>query len=104
MTSLVRVKRILLLVILVIGGYLRFSGLDWDKGQRLNPDERYISLVLTNLKPPTSWKEYIDPAASSFDSVNLFIGLARNGWIRPDLFTQEKTLNDYSEIFLQAKN
>ena len=44
---------------------MRFTGLDWDEGYHLQPDERYISLVLSVLLPPESWRENIDPNISS---------------------------------------
>ncbi len=51
-------------LILVAGGILRFSGLNWDGGYHLQPDERYISMALSALKPPRSWGEYLDPNRS----------------------------------------
>jgi hypothetical protein len=54
-----------LVVIILLGAWLRIQGLNWDQGYHLQPDERYISLVLTALGPPESWREYIDPNLSS---------------------------------------
>ena len=33
---------------------MRFTGLNWDEGQHLHPDERYISLVLTAVSLPSA--------------------------------------------------
>ncbi|HQE19891.1 MAG TPA: hypothetical protein PK607_15440, partial [Aggregatilineales bacterium] len=32
----------LLLVVLAVGAALRFTGLDWDEGVLLHPDERFL--------------------------------------------------------------
>jgi uncharacterized membrane protein len=56
---------VLLLAILLLGAWFRFQGLDWDQGHHLQPDERYISMVLAQLSPPTSLGEYLDPSRSS---------------------------------------
>ncbi len=63
-----RINILALIIILFLGGWFRFQGLDWDQGYHLQPDERYISLVLTTLRPPGSWREYIDPNSSSLSS------------------------------------
>src|SRR5687768_977102 len=52
----------LLGAILLLGGVLRFTGLDWDQGQHLHPDERFLTMVATALKLPEG-----DPVAGYFD-------------------------------------
>ena len=46
-----------LLFILLLGGYFRFSGIDWDGTQHLHPDERFLtdttSLLQTTFNPLT---------------------------------------------------
>ena len=49
---------------------LRLIGLDWDAGQHLHPDERFLSIVLTQLRPAASLVEYFDPAASPLNPFN----------------------------------
>jgi YYY domain-containing protein len=48
---------ILPFVILVLGGGFRFYNLNWDSGNQLHPDERWIYTVLSgaNGNPPISW-------------------------------------------------
>jgi YYY domain-containing protein len=41
---------IILALILLVGAYFRFAGLNWDKGQHQHPDERYISMVVGQIK------------------------------------------------------
>ncbi|MBI2309731.1 glycosyltransferase family 39 protein [Candidatus Collierbacteria bacterium] len=54
-----------LVVIVLLGGWLRLQGLNWDQGYHLQPDERYISMVLSSLSPPKNLTEYLDPNKSS---------------------------------------
>jgi dolichyl-phosphate-mannose-protein mannosyltransferase len=49
-----------LLGILVFGGWLRLSNSNWDSGQHLHPDERYITQVATSIKWPDSVGQYLD--------------------------------------------
>ena len=56
-SGVVRAK-LLLILIIVFGALLRLSNLNWDEGQHLHPDERYISLVLTAVRLPSSVQEY----------------------------------------------
>ena len=48
----------MLILIIIFGAMLRLSNLNWDEGQHLHPDERYISLVLTAVRLPSSVQEY----------------------------------------------
>jgi hypothetical protein len=50
--------KIALFFIIIFGALLRFSNLNWDEGQHLHPDERYISLVLMDVRLPSSVSEY----------------------------------------------
>ncbi len=40
-----------LVLILVAGAYLRTAGLDWDEGQHLHPDERFLTMVESGISP-----------------------------------------------------
>src|SRR5690242_17371848 len=60
-----RVINIALIVVLVIAAWFRFNGLNWDEGHHLHPDERFLSTVTNDLKWPTDFSSYFDPATSS---------------------------------------
>lgn len=62
--------RVLLLAILVAGAYLRWTGIAWDQGHHLHPDERYISMVEENLEFPKSVGQYFDSATSPLNPYN----------------------------------
>jgi len=50
----------ILLLILFIGAYFRFTGLNWDEGQHQHPDERYISMVMGQIENVSGIGEYFD--------------------------------------------
>ena len=53
-----------LVAILVLALVLRLMGLDWDSGKHLHPDERFLTIVETSIRWPSSVAEYFDPARS----------------------------------------
>ena len=55
---------ILLVLILLFGAYFRFTGLNWDDGQHQHPDERYISMVIGQIKAVGGVAQYFDTANS----------------------------------------
>lgn len=61
---------IALFVVLILGAYLRYSGLNWDNGAHLHPDERYITLTGINIERPASFEEYLDPQTSRLAPAN----------------------------------
>ena len=61
---------ILLSLILVLAFFFRIIGLNWDQGQHLHPDERFLTMVLADIKLPPSLKNYLDPNASSLNPYN----------------------------------
>ena len=59
-----------LILTLVAGAYLRFSGVNWDEDQHMHPDERFLSLVQVAISPVGGLAEYFDTAASSLNPSN----------------------------------
>lgn len=60
-----------LTAILMVGAYLRFSGLNWDDFSHLHPDERFLTQVLTALRPSEGLKNYFDTAQSALNPANV---------------------------------
>ncbi len=56
--------------ILVVAAWLRLQGLDWDEGQHLHPDERFLTMVGAAIKPPHSLAEYFDTGRSPLNPGN----------------------------------
>jgi len=61
---------LLLIVILILSGYFRFIGLDWDQSQHLNPDERFMTMVVSALDPTDSLADYFNTATSTLNPNN----------------------------------
>ncbi len=60
--------------ILLIAAGLRLYGVDWDAGQHLHPDERFIVMVDTGIQWPHSLGEYFDSARSPLNPYNRGFG------------------------------
>lgn len=61
---------LVLLVILALAAGLRFVGLNWDEYTHLHPDERFLTLVESNIQPPESLAEYFDTENSPLNPHN----------------------------------
>lgn len=61
----------LLVFLLIIGFSLRFVGTEWDEGQYLHPDERFLMFVESSIQPVQSLAEYFDTANSTLNPHNL---------------------------------
>ncbi|MCA9974002.1 MAG: glycosyltransferase family 39 protein [Anaerolineales bacterium] len=59
-----RVQAVILMGILLVGAWLRFTGLDWDAYNHHHPDERYITWVATTIEWPADWQTALDPRQS----------------------------------------
>jgi YYY domain-containing protein len=57
----------LLAVILIIGAYFRFTGVDWDSGRQLHPDERFIANVAGAIRPVANLFDYFDTEHSTLN-------------------------------------
>ncbi len=60
-----------LALILVLAGLLRLTHGDWDDGQNLHPDERFLTMVATNIGWPDSIAEYLDSQTSPLNPYNV---------------------------------
>jgi YYY domain-containing protein len=65
---------LLLIVILVAGASVRLVGLNWDEGQHLHPDERFLTMVESAITPVGSLSEYFDTANSTLNPHNKDFG------------------------------
>jgi len=63
-----------LAAILLLAAVLRLTGVNWDAGQHLHPDERHITNTETAIQLPSSLGEYFDTAHSPFNPYNKGIG------------------------------
>ena len=61
---------IALVTILLVAGALRFVGLNWDSQTHLHPDERFLTMVETGIRIPSSIGEYFDTDRSPLNPHN----------------------------------
>lgn len=74
---------LLLLGVLLVGAYFRFLNVDWDEGEHLHPDERYMTMVTGTIRSPLSagssqnapagcisWGGYFDSYCSPLNPYN----------------------------------
>ena len=61
----------LLVLLLIVGFTLRFTGIDWDEGEYLHPDERFLMFVESSIQPVQSVAEYFDTATSTLNPHNM---------------------------------
>ena len=61
----------MIILILALGAYFRFTGLKWDEDFHLHPDERFLTMVETSITPVASIPEYFDTSASSLNPHNI---------------------------------
>lgn len=64
----------LLFSILTLAAALRFVGVDWDQGQHLHPDERFLTMVGNAMRIPDSFNQYMDPKVSPMNPANINFG------------------------------
>jgi YYY domain-containing protein len=62
---------LLLLLILLLGAYFRFTGLNWDGNFHLHPDERFLTIVTTQLQPVDSLAAYLRTSESTLNPYNM---------------------------------
>src|SRR5258708_29122766 len=70
MIKLLDHSKILLLVIVLLGAFLRFYDIDFDQNQHLHPDERFLTMVGGNMKMPRSFATYLSPELSLMNPAN----------------------------------
>lgn len=60
----------LLIMILVVAGYLRFTGLNWDEGQWIHPDEGHMRIITSVIRMPDNPSLYFDTHSSPLNCRN----------------------------------
>ncbi len=60
----------LLILILLAGAVMRFTGINWDDYTHLHPDERFLTMVTSALEPVKSMGDYFNTAQSSLNPYN----------------------------------
>lgn len=63
-------KKVVIIFILIIAFFFRIYGLNWDESHHLHPDERFLTMVVSAVKLPSSIKNYFDPNLSTLNPYN----------------------------------
>ena len=66
---------ILLAIILILAASFRYYHVNWDEGQHIHPDERFLTMVENSLSWPKSLKIYFDSTKSPLNPYNHNFGL-----------------------------
>ncbi len=65
------ISALLILLALLLGAYFRFTGLNWDQGTHLHPDERFLTSVATQIQPVSDLFTYLRTSESSLNPYNV---------------------------------
>lgn len=82
--------------IAIFGFVLRVENVNWDEGQHLHPDERFLMIVTSDMRSPGSIGEYFNSETSEFNPYNkrdsfvygtfpLFVNKAVAEWLDRDV-------------------
>lgn len=63
-------ERILFLIIFVLAAFFRLYGTNWDQGQHLHPDERFLTMVTQTIEWPKTISQYFDAPSSPLNPHN----------------------------------
>ncbi len=61
---------LVLVLILLVGGYFRFTGLNWDQNHHQHPDERFISMTADQIRGVSGIEAYFDTQSSTLNPLN----------------------------------
>ncbi len=61
---------LLMLIILALGGWLRFSGIAWDSDSHLHPDERFLTMVGSSISSVDNPLDYFRTSVSTLNPYN----------------------------------
>lgn len=65
------ITKLPILLILIFALCIRLYGLNWDQGQHLHPDERFLTMVAVAQEFPQSVREYFNPTTSKLNPTNI---------------------------------
>ena len=61
---------VILIGVLLMAAYFRFTGLNWDDVFHLHPDERFLTMVETSISPVNNLWDYFNTATSTLNPNN----------------------------------
>ncbi|MEI8067376.1 MAG: glycosyltransferase family 39 protein [Candidatus Shapirobacteria bacterium] len=99
-------EKFLLLLFLVTAFSLRIFNINWDQGQHLHPDERFMTMVSSDIRLPQNIIQYFDTNTSSLNPTNKKYDFYVYGTV-PLIVTrfvaQVLNMTDYNNIFIVGR-
>jgi len=65
------ISKYIILLILIFAFFFRLYGLNWDQDQHLHPDERFLTMVMSAMKIPPTFSDFLNPNISTMNPYNL---------------------------------
>jgi len=99
-------NKIILLLLFLLAFSLRLYGLNWDQGQHLHPDERFLTMVVSDIKLPNSLFQYFDSGKSPLNPYNNNYNFYVYGTfplLITRIFAQLFKLASYDQIFFVGR-
>ena len=107
MASRRKLRTVLLLVsVLSLGACFSLVGFNWDEGQHLHPDERFLTMVEGSLVWPSSLSEYFDESVSGLNPRNAGFDFYPYGTLPTTLVKGLSVLlglSRYDEVYLVGR-
>jgi len=63
-------NRLIIFILFLIAFLLRTYGLNWDSNYHLHPDERFLTMLVNDIKLPNSFSQYLNTATSPLNPYN----------------------------------
>lgn len=63
-------NKLIIFLIFIIAFLFRIYGLNWDDNNHLHPDERFLTMVVSDIKLPSSFSEYLNTDISPLNPYN----------------------------------
>ncbi len=100
-------KKILIgIAIVLLAFFFRFNNLNWDDNFHLHPDERFLTMVGTAMKLPSSINQYFDQKTSLMNPANIgykFFVYGRFPLILTKYLAVNLNLNNYNDLTILGR-
>lgn len=64
-------SKVIVILIWIVALSLRLMNIDWDQGNHLHPDERFLTMVTSSMLKPSSITDYLNQNTSTFNPANI---------------------------------
>jgi hypothetical protein len=99
-------SKVIFFFIFILAASFRLYGINWDSGQHLHPDERFLTMVAADISLSSNLKNYFDPQTSTLSPYNNDYPFFVYGTLPLNLVKTIAVLSnqdDYSQIHLLGR-